>query len=125
MNIPQNLKYTNDHEWVKIENGIGTVGLTDYAQEQLSDIVFVEMPMVGDVFDKEEVFGTVEAVKTVADILMPIGGEIIEINESLEDAPEILNGDPYGDGWIVKIKIANPDELNQLLLAEDYKNLLS
>lgn len=123
MNIPKDLKYTNDHEWVKIEGDIGTIGLTDYAQDQLSDIVFVEMPIVGDSFEKDEAFGTVEAVKTVADMMMPVGGEIIEINENLEDAPETINSDPFGDGWIVKIKIANPDELNELLDAAEYKKL--
>ncbi|MBC8455796.1 glycine cleavage system protein GcvH [bacterium] len=123
MNIPKDLKYTNDHEWVKIEGDIGTIGLTDYAQDQLSDIVFVEMPIVGDSFEKDEAFGTVEAVKTVADMMMPVGGEIIEINENLEDAPETINSDPFGDGWIVKIKIANPDELNELLDAAEYKEL--
>lgn len=123
MNIPKDLKYTNDHEWVKIEGDIGTIGLTDYAQDQLSDIVFVEMPIVGDSFEKDEAFGTVEAVKTVADMMMPVGGEIIEINENLEDAPETMNSDPFGDGWIVKIKIANPDELNELLDAAEYKKL--
>ncbi len=124
MNIPNDLKYTNDHEWVKIEGDIVTIGLTDYAQDQLSDIVFVEMPEVGDAFGKDEPFGTVEAVKTVADMMMPVGGEITEINETLEDDPEILNSDPYGDGWIVKIKIENPAELDGLLDANEYSELV-
>lgn len=124
MNIPQELKYTKDHEWVKIDGNVATIGVTDFAQGELGDIVYVEVETVGETMEREEVFGTVEAVKTVSDLLLPLGGEIIEFNESLEDNPEKVNTDPYGDGWMVKVQIADEDEIAGLLSAEDYKELI-
>src|SRR5690606_457959 len=109
MNIPQGLKYTKDHEWVRIEGDIATVGVTDFAQGELGDIVYVEVETVGETLDREEVFGTVEAVKTVSDLFLPLSGEIVEFNDSLESTPETVNSDPYGEGWMVKIKISNED----------------
>lgn len=122
MNIPENLKYTKDHEWVKIDGDTATVGVTDFAQEQLGDVVFVEVETEGESLNKGDVFGTIEAVKTVSDMYMPISGEVSEVNAKLEDAPETVNEDPYGEGWMIKIKIDNTDELNDLLSADDYKN---
>ena len=124
MNIPENLKYTKDHEWISIENDIATVGITDFAQGELGDIVFLEIETEGEELAKEEVFGTIEAVKTVSDMFMPVGGEVLEANDKLEESPEIVNKDPYGDGWLVKIKMTNPSELDELLDAAAYKNLL-
>lgn len=124
MNIPQELKYTKDHEWVKIDGDIAIVGVTDFAQGELGDIVYVEVETVGDTLDREEVFGTVEAVKTVSDLFSPLSGEILEFNESLEDAPEKVNSDPYGDGWMVKIRMSDSDEVNDLLSAQEYKDLI-
>ena len=124
MNIPSELKYTKDHEWVSIEGEIATVGITDFAQGELGDIVYVEVETVDETLDKEEVFGTVEAVKTVSDLFLPLSGEIIEFNESLEDEPEKVNSDPYGEGWMVKIKLSNPSEAEELLSDEDYKALI-
>ncbi|MGM0635553.1 MAG: glycine cleavage system protein GcvH [Bacteroidota bacterium] len=121
MNLPENLKYTKDHEWVKIEGDVATVGVTDFAQGELGDIVYVEVETLDETLDKDEVFGTVEAVKTVSDLFMPISGEIVAFNESLEDEPEKVNEDPYGEGWMIKIKIADKEELNNLLDAEAYK----
>ncbi len=120
MNVPNDLKYTKDHEWVKIEGDIATVGVTDFAQGELGDIVYVEVETLDEELDREEVFGSVEAVKTVSDLFMPISGEIVEFNESLESNPEKVNEDPYGDGWMIKIKISNSSELEDLLSAEDY-----
>ena len=125
MEFPENLKYTNDHEWIKVDGDIGTIGITDYAQSELGDIVFVEFPQSGDAFDKEDTFGTIEAVKTVSDLLMPVGGEVTEINSSLEDAPETINSDAYGAGWLIKIKIADPAELEGLMDAEAYKGVVA
>ena len=122
MNIPENLKYTKDHEWVKIDGDTATVGVTDFAQEQLGDVVFVEVETEGESLQKGDVFGTIEAVKTVSDMYMPISGEVAEVNPKLEDAPETVNEDPYGEGWMIKIKVENKDELNDLLSADDYKN---
>lgn len=124
MNIPDNLKYTREHEWVR-DNGDGTVtvGITDFAQGELGDIVFVELEPEGSEFDQDEVFGTVEAVKTVSELYSPVSGEITEINEALEDDPELVNNDPYGDGWMVKIKLSDASELDALLSAEDYAEL--
>lgn len=124
MNFPDDLKYTREHEWVR-DNGDGTVtvGITDFAQGELGDIVFVELEPEGSEFDQEEVFGTIEAVKTVSELFAPVSGEIIELNESLEDDPEIVNSDPYGDGWLVKIKISDASELNNLLSVDEYKEL--
>ncbi|WP_318343993.1 glycine cleavage system protein GcvH [Flagellimonas baculiformis] len=124
MNIPSELKYTKDHEWVKIDGDIATVGITDFAQGELGDIVYVEVETLDETLDKEEVFGTVEAVKTVSDLFLPLSGEIIEFNEVLEDEPEKVNTDPYGEGWMIKIKISDPSEVNDLMSDEDYKALI-
>jgi len=125
MSVPKNLKYTNDHEWVKIEDGIATIGITHFAQGELGDIVYVEVDTVGESLVKEEVFGSVEAVKTVSDLFMPISGEIIEFNESLESNPEKVNENPYENGWMIKIKASNISELDDLLSPEDYENTIS
>ncbi|MBN3520135.1 glycine cleavage system protein GcvH [Algoriphagus lutimaris] len=122
MNIPQELKYTKDHEWVKIEGDIATIGVTDFAQSELGDIVYVEVETVGETLDAEEVFGTVEAVKTVSDLFMPVAGEVTELNEKLADEPELVNSDPYGEGWMVKVKISG--EVPNLLSAEEYAELV-
>lgn len=124
MNIPQDLKYTKDHEWVKIEGDVATVGVTDFAQSELGDIVYVEVETVGETLDREEVFGTVEAVKTVSDLFSPLSGEILEFNDSLEGTPEKVNSDPYGEGWMVKIKISDSNEISDLLSAEEYEELV-
>jgi len=124
MNIPSELKYTKDHEWVKIEGDVATIGITDFAQSELGDIVYVEVETLDETLDIEEVFGTVEAVKTVSDLFLPLSGEIIEFNDSLEDTPEVVNSDPYGDGWMIKLKFSNPDELESLLSDADYKALI-
>lgn len=124
MNIPSELKYTKDHEWVKIEGDTATIGITDFAQGELGDIVYVEVETEGDSLDKEATFGTVEAVKTVSDLFMPISGEIVEFNKSLERTPETVNNDPYGKGWMIKVKISNASEANSLLSAEQYKALV-
>ena len=124
MNIQDNLKYTKDHEWILIEGENATVGITDFAQGELGDIVFVEVETVGEALDKEEVFGTIEAVKTVSDLFMPISGEVIEFNEELEGTPELVNQDPYGKGWVVKVKISEDADLDALLSSEDYKNMV-
>jgi glycine cleavage system H protein len=124
MNIPKDLKYTKDHEWVRIDGDTAIVGVTDFAQGELGDIVFVEIETVDESLDMEEVFGSVEAVKTVSDLFMPISGEIIEFNEALETDPELVNSDPYGEGWMIKIKIADKSELNDLLTEEAYSNLI-
>ena len=122
MNVPKDLKYTKDHEWVKIEGDIAIIGITDFAQGELGDIVYVEVDTLDETLQKEEVFGTVEAVKTVSDLFMPISGEIIEFNESLETNPEKVNEDPYNEGWMIKMKVSDLSELEHLLSAEDYKN---
>ncbi|MFT5738294.1 MAG: glycine cleavage system H protein [Maribacter sp.] len=124
MNIPAELKYTKDHEWIRIEGDVATVGITDFAQGELGDIVYVEVDTLDEVLEKEAIFGTVEAVKTVSDLFLPLSGEIIEFNESLEDEPEVVNSDAYGKGWMVKIKFSNPAELNELLSDLDYKQLI-
>ncbi|MFM8243936.1 MAG: glycine cleavage system protein GcvH [Crocinitomicaceae bacterium] len=124
MSIPGNLKYTKDHEWVLVEGDIATVGITDFAQSELGDIVYVEIETVGETVSQEEVFGSIEAVKTVSDLFMPLTGEILEFNEKLDTNPELVNSDPYGDGWMVKVKISNNDEISQLLSAEAYGNLV-
>ena len=125
MNVPKNLKYTSDHEWVKVDGKIATIGITDFAQGELGDIVYVEVDTLDETLDKEEVFGTVEAVKTVSDLFMPISGEILEFNESLETNPEKVNDNPYEDGWMIKIKISDSSELEELLSPEDYENTIS
>ncbi|MEZ0005294.1 glycine cleavage system H protein [Flavobacterium sp. 28YEA47A] len=124
MNIPANLKYTKDHEWVSIDGDVATVGITDFAQKELGDIVYVEVETLDQTLDKDEVFGTVEAVKTVSDLFLPLSGEIIEFNETLESSPEKVNTDPYGDGWMVKVKISDTSELEGLLDSEAYKSLI-
>jgi glycine cleavage system H protein len=124
MNIPSELKYTKDHEWVKVDGDTITIGITDFAQSELGDIVYVEVETLDETLDAEEVFGTVEAVKTVSDLFLPVSGEIIAFNESLEDEPEKVNTDPYGDGWMIKVKCSDLSQLDDLLSAEDYKNLV-
>jgi len=124
MNIPADLKYTKDHEWVKIEGDKVIIGITHFAQSELGDIVYVDIDTVGDTLNKDEVFGSVEAVKTVSDLFMPISGEVLEFNEALEDAPETVNSDPYGDGWMIKSTISDASELDNLLSAETYKELI-
>lgn len=124
MNIPADLKYTKDHEWVKIEGDVATIGITDFAQGELGDIVYVEVETEGETLAQEEVFGTVEAVKTVSDLFMPVSGEIIEFNEALEAAPEGVNNDAYGEGWMIKVKMSNPSEADALLSADQYKEIL-
>ncbi|MCL4151220.1 UNVERIFIED_CONTAM: hypothetical protein GTU68_060320 [Idotea baltica] len=124
MNIPSELKYTKDHEWVKIEGDIATIGITDFAQSELGDIVYVEVETVDETLDAEEIFGTVEAVKTVSDLFLPLSGEIIEFNEALEDEPEKVNTDPYGDGWMIKMKCLDMPQTEGLMSSEDYKNLI-
>ena len=124
MNIPANLKYTKEHEWIAIEGDVATIGITDFAQSELGDIVFVDITTEGETLDQEEVFGSVEAVKTVSDLFMPLSGEITEFNGLLETAPETVNSDPYGDGWMVKVKMTNADDISNLLSAADYKALI-
>lgn len=124
MKVPEELKYTEEHEWVKIEGDIAIVGITDFAQNELSDIVYVELPEVGKNIKKGDVIATVEAVKTVADVYSPVSGEIIEVNEKLKDEPSIINNDPYGEGWIAKVKMENPEEINALLDHAAYKKLV-
>jgi glycine cleavage system H protein len=124
MNIPESLKYTKDHEWVRVEGDDAFVGITDYAQGELGDIVFIEIETEGEELAKEEVFGTIEAVKTVSDMFMPIGGEVLEVNAKLEESPEVVNKDPYGDGWLIKIKLTDVTEVKELLDAAAYKALL-
>lgn len=125
MNIPSDLKYTKDHEWIKTEDDVITVGITDFAQSELGDIVYVEVETLDETLEKDEVFGTVEAVKTVSDLFLPVSGEIIEFNESLEDEPEKVNSDPYGDGWMIKVKCSDLSQLDDLLSADDYKAIIS
>ncbi|MCO6148093.1 glycine cleavage system protein GcvH [Flavobacterium sp. NRK1] len=124
MNIPANLKYTKDHEWVKIDGDVATVGITDFAQKELGDIVYVEVETLDQTLAKDEVFGTVEAVKTVSDLFLPLSGEIIEFNDSLETTPEKVNSDPYGEGWMVKVKISDASEESGLLSSDQYKELI-
>ncbi len=124
MQTPLNLKYTKDHEWVSIEGNIATVGITDFAQRELGDIVYIEVETLGESLNADDVFGTVEAVKTVSDLFIPISGKIIEFNESLDSSPEEVNSDPYGNGWMVKIEVNDDQELDNLLSAEDYKDLI-
>ncbi len=125
MNIPENLKYTKNHEWLRIENDEAYVGVTDFAQGELGDIVFVEVETVGDTLNKEEAFGTIEAVKTVSDIFMPVSGEVLEFNEKLEDTPELINSDAYGEGWIIKISLKDASEAEGLMSASEYTALIN
>jgi glycine cleavage system H protein len=124
MNIPQNLKYTKDHEWVSLDGDIATVGITDFAQKELGDIVYVEVETLDQTLEKDAVFGTVEAVKTVSDLFLPIAGEVIEFNDSLESDPEKVNTDPYGAGWMIKVKVSNTADFNELLSSEAYSTLI-
>ncbi|MDG2193425.1 MAG: glycine cleavage system protein GcvH [Polaribacter sp.] len=124
MNIPSELKYTKDHEWVKVEGETATIGITNFAQSELGDIVYVDVDTLDENVDRDDVFGSVEAVKTVSDLLMPLSGEVIEFNENLEDAPELVNKDPYGEGWMVKVTISDASQLEDLLDAEAYQNLI-
>lgn len=124
MNIPDNLKYSEDHEWIKVDGDVITIGVTDFAQGQLGDVVFVEIETVGETLAKGETFGTIEAVKTVSDLFMPVDGEVLEFNSAIEDAPESVNSDPYGDGWMIKVKMSNSAQLNDLMDAAAYKETL-
>lgn len=124
MNIPQNLKFTKDHEWISVDGDVATIGITDFAQSELGDIVYVEIETEGETMDQEEVFGSIEAVKTVSDLFMPISGEIIEFNEELESEPESVNADPYGKGWMIKIKMSDASQLDALMNADSYKEFL-
>ncbi len=124
MNIPSNLKYSKDHEWVRVEGDVAVVGITDFAQDQLGDIVFVDIQTEGETLNQDEVFGAIEAVKTVADAMMPVSGEIIEVNTGLEDAPQNVNSDPYGEGWMIKVKMSNPAEVDGLMDAEAYSAMI-
>lgn len=125
MNIPENVKYTKDHEWIRVEGNQAFIGITDYAQGELGDIVFIEIETIDETLEKEEVFGTVEAVKTVSDLFMPVSGKVLQVNPKLEDAPELVNKDPYGDGWMIKVTITNPSELDELLSPANYKELIN
>ncbi|NMB37312.1 MAG: glycine cleavage system protein GcvH [Bacteroidales bacterium] len=124
MNIPAELKYSKDHEWIRIEGEIAVVGITDFAQSELGDIVFVDIQTEGEFLEKDEIFGAVEAVKTVADLLMPLSGDIVEVNPELEEAPELVNEDPYGAGWMIKIKFSEPSEIDTLLSAKQYEEII-
>ena len=124
MKIPNELKYTKDHEWIAIDGEIATVGITDFAQRELGDIVYVEIETVGELLKADEVFGTVEAVKTVSDLFLPVEGEILELNEDLETSPEDVNNDPYEKGWMIKMKVSNPGDLDNLLSSDEYKKLI-
>lgn len=124
MNIPANLKYTKDHEWIRLEGDNAFIGITDYAQHELGDIVFVDVDTVDETLDAEEPFGTIEAVKTSSEVFMPVAGKVVEFNEALADAPETVNNDPYGDGWIIKIEVSDASQMDALLDAEAYKNLI-
>lgn len=125
MNFPQDLKYTNEHEWIRVEGDMAYVGITDYAQEQLGDIVFVDIPTVGESLEANETFGTIEVVKTISDLFLPVAGEVVEQNESLEENPELVNKDPYGEGWLIKMKPANLKDIEDLLDAEAYKAVIN
>lgn len=124
MNIPADLKYSKDHEWVRVEGDVAVIGITDFAQSQLGDIVFIDINTVGETVGANEVFGSIEAVKTVSDAFMPVSGEIVEFNEALNDAPDAVNRDPYGEGWMIKVKMSNPAEMDALMGAEDYKKII-
>ncbi len=124
MDIKENLKYTKDHEWIKLDGNIATVGITDFAQSELGDIVYVEVDTLDEILDKDDVFGTVEAVKTVSDLFLPMSGKIIEFNENLSDSPESINDSPYEDGWIIKVEVSNVDEISELLDNNQYKDLI-
>lgn len=124
MNVPENLKYTKDHEWVLVDGDVATIGITEFAQGELGDIVFVEIETEDEDLEKEEVFGTIEAVKTVSDLYMPVSGKVIEVNPALEDQPDLVNKEPFEGGWMIKVQVANPAELDELLTAEQYKEVI-
>lgn len=124
MNLPQNLKYTNEHEWIRLEGDVAYVGITDYAQQQLGDIVFVDIPSVGETLEANEVFGSIEVVKTVSDLFLPIAGEVLEINPAIEETPELVNQDPYGEGWLIKLKPTNAADIDGLLDAAGYQAVI-
>ncbi|MFY9597131.1 MAG: glycine cleavage system protein GcvH [Dysgonamonadaceae bacterium] len=124
MNFPENVKYSHDHEWIRVEGQEAYVGITDFAQSELGEIVYVDIPTIGDTLESGEVFGSIEAVKTVSDLLMPVSGKVLEMNDELEDAPELVNKDPYGKGWIIKIAVQKPEELDNLLTAEQYQDFI-
>ncbi|MEA5062151.1 MAG: glycine cleavage system protein GcvH [Proteiniphilum sp.] len=124
MNFPENVKYSSDHEWVRVEGNEAYVGITDFAQGELGEIVYVDVTTEGETLDLGEVFGSIEAVKTVSDLMMPVGGEVLEVNSKLEDAPELVNSDPFGDGWIIRIALQNADELSELMSAAEYKEFI-
>ena len=124
MNFPENVKYSSDHEWVRVQANEAYVGITDFAQEELGEIVYVDVTTEGDTLGQSEIFGSIEAVKTVSDLMMPVGGKVLEVNPKLDEAPELVNKDPFGDGWIIKITIQNTDELSKLMSAEDYKEFV-
>ena len=124
MNIPEELKYTEEHEWIRLEGNIATVGITDFAQSELGDIVYIEVDTLDSEINSNDVFGTVEAVKTVSDLFMPVTGKVIEVNSSLEDAPEVVNDDPYGQGWIIKIEVTNPADVENLMSSDNYLSLI-
>ena len=125
MNFPAELKYTKDHEWIRVDGDVAYVGITDYAQSELGEIVFVDVTTVGETVAKEETFGTIEAVKTVSDLFMPVGGEVLEVNPELEDQPELVNSDVYGKGWIIKVSISNPAALDELMAADEYEKMIA
>jgi glycine cleavage system H protein len=125
MNFPENVKYTNDHEWIRVEGDVAFVGITDYAQDQLGEIVYVDVTSEGESFEKEEVFGSIEAVKTVSDLLMPVAGEVLEVNAALEDQPELVNSDPYDEGWIIKISLSDATQLDELLDSKEYQDFIA
>ena len=124
MNIPEELRYTEEHEWVKLDGNVATVGITDFAQSELGDIVYLEIDTLDTEINSNEVFGTVEAVKTVSDLFMPVNGKVVDVNSTLEDNPEAVNDDPYGEGWIIKIEVSNPSDIDALMNSEEYKNLI-
>ena len=124
MNIPEELKYTEEHEWIRLEGNIATIGITDFAQSELGDIVYIEVDTLDSEINSNDVFGTVEAVKTVSDLFMPVTGKVIEVNASLEDAPEVVNDDPYGQGWIIKIEVTDPADVENLMSSDNYRNLI-
>lgn len=125
MNFPVDVKYTKDHEWIRVDGDVAYVGITDYAQSELGEIVYVDITTEGETVAKEEVFGTIEAVKTVSDLFMPVGGEVLEVNAELEDAPQLVNEDAYGKGWLIKVSVSDPSELDSLLSAEEYQKLIA
>ncbi len=124
MNIPENLLFTHDHEWISVEGDLATVGISEFAQGELGDVVFVEIETLGETLGKGDIFGTVEAVKTVSDLFMPISGEVVEVNEDLSDKPELINKDPFGSGWMIRIKVTDPGELSELLLPDSYRKMI-